>query len=60
MLPSRLLPDRQRMSSMSAAGRAEREDGAQKHGGTRGRGRWDLVLVTEETQRQKKMSIMRP
>lgn len=58
VLPSQLLPDGQRLSSMSAAGGAQGEDGAQEHGGTRGRGRWAVVLVTEETQKRK--STMRP
>ena len=39
---------------MSAAGRTEREDGTQKHGGTRGWGRWDLVLEKEETHSHKR------
>lgn len=43
VLPQRLFPPAQRLPSMPAAGRAQREDGAQKHGGTRGRGRRALV-----------------
>lgn len=43
VLPQRLFPPGQRLPSMPAAGRAQREDGAQKHGGTRGRGRRALV-----------------
>ena len=48
VLPSQLLPDGQRLPSVSAAGGAQREDGAQEHGGAGGRGRW---AVTAETLR---------
>lgn len=33
---------------MSAAGRAEREDGEKKHGGARRRGRRDVVMAVGE------------
>lgn len=43
LLPSQLLPPRQKLPSLSAAGRTAGEDGAQEHGGGGGRGRGHVV-----------------